>query len=222
MMRPLFILLTTLFCAQVVAETRIDASTDDAFNTSLNLMKHELTQEKLAQLNTAIMTLPFAGMQSFKDTPPDGIVKLDIKKLDGMTADQIIELAHKTVTVKISVGPPPGLPEPFKGSLRPVSDTTPSAAGALLLAGTQWIVTDNINGHASEQRVKLQPGGKVGEGSSPSGRWEQRGTAVRIAFNDDYAVYLGVLDKSGSMQGTAANVNGTEWTWVAKRSDPLD
>jgi len=220
-MRPLFLLWATLFCAQVVAETRIDASTDDTFNTSLNFMKHELAPKKLAQLNTAIMTLPFAGMQSVKDTPADGIVKLDIKKLDGMTADQIIELARKTVTVKFSVGPPPGLPEQFKAPLLPVSDTAPSAIGVSLLAGTQWIVTDNINGHVSEQRLKLQPDGKVDDGSSTSGRWEQLGTAVRIAFNDNYAVYLGTLDKSAGMQGTAANINGTGWTWVARRSDPL-
>jgi hypothetical protein len=220
MARPLFILLATLFCAQVVAETRIDASTEDTFNGSLNSMKHELAPEKLAQLNKAVMTLPFAGMQSFKDTPPDGIVKLDIKKLDGMTADQIIELAQKTVSVKISVGPPPGLPARFKVPLRPVSDTTPTAAGVSSLAGTQWIVTENVNGHVSEQRMKLQQDGKVDDGSSTSGRWEQLGTAARISFNDNYAVYLGTLDNSNGMKGTAANINGTEWIWTAKRSDP--
>lgn len=65
-----------------------------------------------------------------------------------------------------------------------------------MLAGTQWTVTDNVNGHVSEQRLKLQPDGKVDDGSSTSGRWEQIGAAVRIAFNDNYAVYLGTLDKS--------------------------
>ena len=80
------------------------------------------------------------------------------------------------------------------------------------------MVTDNVNGHVSEQPVKLQPDGKVNDGSSTAGRWEQRGRAVRIAFNDNYAVYLGVLDKSDGMEGTAANINGMGWTWVAKRS----
>jgi hypothetical protein len=69
-------------------------------------MKRELSPSKATALDTAIMTLPFAGMRSVKDTPPDGLVKLDITKLDGMTADQIIELARKTVSVKIRVGPP--------------------------------------------------------------------------------------------------------------------
>jgi hypothetical protein len=31
---------------------------------------------------------------------------------------------------------------------------------------------------------------------STSGRWEQIGANVRIALNDNYAVYLGKLDKS--------------------------
>jgi hypothetical protein len=208
-------------CAQAVAETRIDASSEDTFNASLRLMKQELPPKKLAQLETAITTLPFAGMQSVKDTPSDGIVKLDIKKMDGMTADQIIELAQKTVTVKFSVGPPPGLPDNFKAPLRPDSIATPSSVEVEPLAGTQWIVIDNINGHVSEERLRLLPDGKVDDGMSTSGRWQQIGAKVRIALNDNYVVYLGTLDKSANMHGAAANINGTDWTWVAKRSDPL-
>lgn len=221
MTRPILILLAAMFCAQAAAETRIDASSEDTFNTSLDLMKQELAPKKLTQLDTALTTLPFAGMQSLKDIPPDGIVKLDIKKLDGMTADQIIELARKTVTVKISVGPPPGLPDEFKAPLRPGSSTAPGGAEALPLAGTQWTLTDNINGHVSEERLKLLPNGKVDDGISTSGRWEQVGAKVKIALNDNYVVYLGTLDKAVSMHGAAANINGTDWTWVAKRSDPL-
>jgi len=217
MTRLVFVLLAAMFVGQVVAQTRIDATTEDTFNASLDSMKHELAPSELAKLNSAIMTLPFAGLQSLKDMPAEGIVKLDIKKLDGMTADQIIELAQKTVTVKISVGPPPGLPERFKTPLRATSDASRSASPASMLAGTQWIMTDTINGHVSEQRVKLMPDGKVDDGSSTAGRWEQNGQEVRIAFNGNYAVYLGTLDKPDAMQGTAANVNGTGWTWVARR-----
>jgi len=220
MSRPLLILLAAMYCAHARAETRIDASSQDSFNTSLHLMKQELAPTKMAQLDTALMTLPFAGMQSLKETPSDGIVKLDIKKLDGMTADQIIELARETVTVRISSGPPPGLPDEFKAPLRPGSITAPSGAEALPLAGTQWIVTDNINGHISEGRLKLLPDGKVDDGVSTAGRWEQIGARVKIALNDNYAVYLGTLDDAVSMHGAAANINGTDWTWVAKRSDP--
>jgi hypothetical protein len=221
MTRPLLILLAAMLCAHAGAETRIDASSEDTFNTSLHLMKQELSPKMLAQLDTALATLPFAGMQSFKDTPPDGIVKLDIKKLDGMTADQVIELARKTVAVKISIGPPPGLPDEFKAPLRPGSNSAPSGAETLPLAGTQWIVTDNVNGHISEERLKLLPDGKVDDGVSTAGRWEQVGPRVKIALNDNYAVYLGTRDKAVSMHGAAANINGTNWTWNAKRSDPL-
>jgi hypothetical protein len=220
MSRALLILIAAMFCAHARAETRIDATSKDTFNTSLHLMKQELAPKKMAQLDTALMTLPFAGMQSVKDTPSDGIVKLDIKKLDGMTADQIIELARETVTVRISFGPPPGLPAEFKAPLGPGSSTAPRGAEALPLAGTQWIVTDNINGHISEGRLKLLPDGKVDDGVTTAGRWEQLGARVKIALNDNYVVYLGTLDEAVGMHGAAANINGTEWTWAAKRSYP--
>jgi hypothetical protein len=221
MTRPLIILLATMCCAHAVAETRIDASSEDAFNTSLHSMRQELAPNKKAQLDTALITLPFAGMQSFKDTPPDAVVKLDIRKIDGMTADQIIELARKTVAVKIRVGPPPGLPDEFKAPLRPGAGVPSSGPETLPVAGTQWIVTDNINGNVSEMRLKLLADGKVDDGRSTSGRWEQVGAKVRIALNDNYAVYLGILDKAVAMHGAAANINGTDWTWEANRSDAL-
>jgi hypothetical protein len=221
MTRFLLILFALMSCAQAVAETRVDASSEDTFNASLRLMKQELVPKKLTQLETAIMTLPFAGMQSVRDTPSDGIVKLDIKKLDGMTADQIIELAQKTVNVRFFVGPPPGLPDKFRAPLRPGFSTTSSGVEVKSLAGTQWIVIDNINGHMSEERLRLLPDGKVDDGVSTSGRWQQIGANVRITLNDNYAAYLGALDKSANMHGAAANINGTDWTWVAKRSDPL-
>src|ERR1700689_5138392 len=155
MTRFLLILFALMSCAQAVAETRVDASSEDTFNASLRLMKQELVPKKLTQLETAIMTLPFADMQSVRDTPSDGIVKLDIKKLDGMTADQIIELAQKTVNVRFFVGPPPGLPDKFRAPLRPGFSTTSSGVEVKSLAGTQWIVIDNINGHMSEERLRL-------------------------------------------------------------------
>ena len=221
MTRYLPILLATMWCAHADAKTLIDASTEDTFNTSLHSMKQELSPEKQSQLDTALMTLPFAGMQSLKDIPQDGVVKLDIKALDGMTADQVIEFARKTVTVKIRVGPPPGLPAEFKAPLRPGAGTPSRSPDTLALAGTQWLVTDNINGHVSEMRLRLLADGKVDDGVSTAGRWEQVGTRVRIALNDNYAVYLGDLDKPVAMHGAAANINGSDWTWVAKRSDPL-
>jgi hypothetical protein len=221
MTRFLLVLFAVMSCAQAVAETRIDSSSEDTFNASLRLMKQELAPKKLTQLETAITTLPFAGMQSVKDIRSDGIVKLDTKKLDGMSADQIIELAQKTVSVKFFVGSPPGLPNKFKALLRPGSSIAPSGVEVEPLAGTQWIVIDNINGHVSEERLRLLPDGKVDDGVSTSGRWEQIGAKVRIALNDNYVVYLGSLDKSANMHGAAANINGTDWTWVAKRSDPL-
>jgi hypothetical protein len=89
-------------CGEVLAEARIDSSTQESFNKTLAQMMRELPPRKAAELNAAIVSLPFAGMTSIKDTPADGVVKLDLKKIDGMTAEQIIDLARRTVTVKLS------------------------------------------------------------------------------------------------------------------------
>jgi len=218
-MRLLFALLVTIFSSQVVAEARIDASTEAHFNQSLKAMKRELSTSRAAELDTAVATLPFAGMQSLKDIPPDGIVKLDIKKLEGMSADQIIELAHKTVSVKISVGPPPGLPVQYKAQLRGTSDKTNVSVGPASVAGTGWDLTENFNGHISHQHVMLRDGGVMDDGTAGNGRWEQLGAQVKISFNDSYAVYLGSLEEATSLRGSAANINGSEWTWTARRCD---
>src|ERR1700730_13317353 len=140
-MRILFALLATVYCSHVIAEPRIDTSAADRFDKTLEQMKQELSAEKAAELSTAISILPFAGMKSFKDTPPDGIVKLDIKKLDGKTGSQIISLAHSTVSVKIRVGPPPGLPSRFKEPLLDTPGNTPNSHETVSLVGTQWDVT---------------------------------------------------------------------------------
>lgn len=60
------------------------------------------------------------------------------------------------------------------------------------------MVSDNLNGHMSEERLKLLPDGKMDDGVSTAGRWEHIGTSVRIALNDKYAVYLGTRESLGS------------------------
>src|SRR6202035_1653940 len=130
-----FLLLATLVCGEALAEAHIDGSDQESFNRTLAQMMRELPPRKAAELNTAIASLPFAGMTSVKDTPADGVVKLDLKKFDGMTADQIIDLAHKTVAVKISFGPPPGLPQRFKGPLPTAPARTEAGKDVASLAG---------------------------------------------------------------------------------------
>jgi hypothetical protein len=78
-----------------------------------------------------------------------------------MTADQVIELARKTVSVKIRVGPPPGLPEQYKAQLRSASETSNDSIAAPTLAGTGWEITDNINGFISHLHVILRGGGAM-------------------------------------------------------------
>ena len=87
------------------------------------------------------------------------------------------------------------------------------------MAGTQWDLTDDLNGFISHMHFVLRADGKVDDGVSSHDHWEQAGNMVRIDFNDSYAVYLGTVDESKSMQGAAANINGSEWTWVAPRGE---
>src|SRR5579863_5909805 len=103
MSRALFVLFVAMLTGQALGESRIDASTQATFDASLAAMRQELSVSRAAELDAAINMLPFAGMKSVKDMPSSGTLKLDIKKLDGLTADQIVELARKTVTVKIRV-----------------------------------------------------------------------------------------------------------------------
>jgi len=219
MRRVRFALLVTLFAGTSLAQSRIDASTEATFKTSLAAMRQELSANKASELDAAINMLPFAGMQSVKDIPADGLMKLDIKKLDGMTASQIVELAHTTVSVKIRVGPPPGLPEKYKLPLGSASRGSNNSIAVPSLVGSAWDFTENINGFISRQHVILRDGGVLDDGDGYPGRWEQLGARVRLAFNDGYAVFLGMIDEPTSLTGSAGNKEGLEWTWTARRSD---
>jgi hypothetical protein len=219
MLRVLLALLVTLFTGAALAQSRIDASTEATFNTSLAAMRQELSASKATELDAAINMLPFAGMQSVKDIPADGLMKLDIKKLDGMTASQIVEMARKTVSVKIRVGPPPGLPEKYKMPLGSASGGTNNSIAVPSLVGSAWDLTSNMNGSISHDHVLLRDGGVLDDGAGYPGHWEQLGARVKLAFNDGYAVYLGTVEESTSLKGSAANIEGLEWAWTARRSD---
>jgi hypothetical protein len=219
MSRALFVLFVATLAGPALAESRIDATTQATFDTSLAAMRQELSASKATELDAAINMLPFAGMQSVKDIPSSGTLKLDIKKLDGLTADEIVELARKTVTVKIRVGPPPGLPEKYKMPLDSALGSTSNSIAVPSLVGSAWDVTENTNGFISHEHVFLRDGGVLDDGSDYPARWEQLGARVRLAFNDGYAVYLGTIDERNSLKGSAANIQGVEWTWSARRSD---
>ena len=57
------------------------------------------------------------------------------------------------------------------------------------------------------------------DGAAGHGHWEQVGAQVKIAFNDNYAVYIGSVVDAKSLRGSAANVNGSEWTWTGQRNN---
>jgi hypothetical protein len=46
--------------------------------------------------------------------------------------------------------------------------------------------------------------------------WKQDGDSVYIEFNNKYAEYRGTF-RGDVIEGTASNINGTKWTWSAKR-----
>ena len=44
---------------------------------------------------------------------------------------------------------------------------------------------------------------------------------MQLRFNDDYAVYSGVVNGSSDhLQGHAVNTAGDTWAWSAKRLEP--
>jgi hypothetical protein len=100
-----------------------------------------------------------------------------------MTASQIVEMARKTVSVKIRVGPPPGLPEKYKMPLGSASEGTNNSIAVPSLVGSGWDLTSNMNGSISHDHVLLGDGGVLDDGAGHPGHREQRG--ARTARRSD-------------------------------------
>lgn len=97
-----------LMCFSAHAVVRIDASSDAAAQESFQQMLNELATTEKSKLITAMIQLNLVGVQSAYEvvgnpelqSPSPARVK---DKIAGMTADEIIDLANRTSTVKARV-----------------------------------------------------------------------------------------------------------------------
>lgn len=96
--------------------------------------------------------------------------------------------------------------------------TPPTGNGnAASLAGTSWNVveTDSIG---SRDIYNFMPDGTLAysyqNGSYTNGTWKQDGDSIYIEMNHKFVEYEGRI-KGRHIEGTAANIKGEKWTWIA-------
>lgn len=76
---------------------KLDASSKEAMEKSVAAMTADMTAEQKVKLQEAIMKISFSAVSASSGNFLLGAAKAEeaIKKLDGMTADEIIETAKK-------------------------------------------------------------------------------------------------------------------------------
>lgn len=110
---------------------------------------------------------------------------------------------------------------------RSVSAADNSASDGNALSGSRWLISYKTQGEPARSYVfRLLPGGRMlnahpNDRTPNNDRWEGKGRYVQLRFNDDYAVYSGVVNGSSDhLQGHAVNTAGDTWAWSAKRLEP--
>ena len=93
------------------------------------------------------------------------------------------------------------------------------------LSGTRWRISYEASDDepARSYTLRLLAGGRMinahpNDSTPDNDRWESKGHEVKLRFNDNYAVYTGVLSSDGNrLEGRAVNTQGKKWLWSAKR-----
>jgi hypothetical protein len=198
----------------------IDGSSDASADRSFQRMMNSLDTNQKQQLAIAMIQLNMVGVESAREAindpglqhPSAGRIK---DKIAGLTASEIIDLAHRTATTtRVYVeGSEPGVPREL---LRPLAEGAPTQP----LSDTTWAITEDINGHVTHMSYALHADHTatlVEKDTKPGGtsRWEQSGNEIRLSVNDGYAVLLGSFSGSGSAAGEGANKTGGHWSWTA-------
>lgn len=85
------------------------------------------------------------------------------------------------------------------------------------LSGTTWIV-DGSNG--DRDMMTFRDDGVIFEVrktglKTTNGRWSQNSVNLYFQFNNKFVEYVGVMS-GRSIEGTAKNTKGEEWTWTGK------
>jgi hypothetical protein len=112
--KPVGIGLLLLFATASVAAQgiHIDGSSEAAANKSYQRMVNSLDGKKKDELVTAVLQLNMVGVESADDAPTNATAGRIRDRIGGLTAAEIIDLAHRTatnttVTVKrVPSGPP--------------------------------------------------------------------------------------------------------------------
>jgi hypothetical protein len=76
----------------------LDASSDAAANRSFQRMLNSLDTNQKTQLAAAVVQLNMVGVATASDAPKDPSAARIKDKIAGMTASEIIDLAHRTAT----------------------------------------------------------------------------------------------------------------------------
>lgn len=200
---------------------RVDATSEATFQSSLRRMTSGRTEDeklKLQMAMLAIMLSELTSAQQLIDNPQYQKMSPAAfrDRFAGLSYEEILNKANVKSSVKVTVaGEEPGVAEEL---LKPLQNDPTNKASAQLV-GSRWVLTTNVNGHVKTNLIELSANGKLNYVPASTGEhsWEQVGNAVRIKFNNGYAVYVGHLENEAKIVGKAGNRYGGIWTWVAER-----
>lgn len=90
------------------------------------------------------------------------------------------------------------------------------------LTGTEWyFIVWDVNIHPNSAEVEFGKDGQfLDERYRANGNehlWEANGNSVLFTVNDGYVTYKGKLTSETTMAGTAKNIKGKKWKWLAVR-----
>ena len=101
----------------------------------------------------------------------------------------------------------------FKSSDQPTID----------LLGTKWNLTyTNKNFGKRSYEIRFLEKGKLynshpNEVTENNDTWKQKGNKVVLSFNNNYAIYNGIIKDTNNITGNAKSKTGGKWDWIATR-----
>ena len=96
------------------------------------------------------------------------------------------------------------------------------------IAVSRWSISYQADKseEARSYELRFLPGGRLlnnhpNDTTPDNDRWESKGRYVVLRFNDNFAIYTGVLNKAeNQISGHAVNSGGSTWAWSARRLPP--
>jgi hypothetical protein len=91
------------------------------------------------------------------------------------------------------------------------------------LIGTRWLIiyNDSVVGHL-EYYLIFHENGRLestytNDTTPNNDTWEMKGEQIILSINDGYAIYTGKFTDNDTIIGTAENIKGISWDWIAYR-----